>query len=256
MTAALIVKEGPAKGSRIEVSVRELIIGRESPAVEGRLGGDGALSRQHASLLALDDGRLVVEDLGSRNGTYVNDRMIEGRHVVGPGDVLQLGTTVLTVVGMSGDTVAARGPRPVDVAYAGGVGVGGDVRADHGGVAAARDIYGGVQTVSAETGGSAAGRDIVHQERYNYDASGWGLITETRGTARALIVLGVSISLVGFVSFAYPIVRALTEGFNAPPSSSGPTFHVTPWLPLGFALIFVGGVVSTIGMFSIRKRRD
>jgi hypothetical protein len=258
LTASLNVVEGPARGRHIAVPSGELIIGRESTTVDGRLGGDDALSRRHASIRTLDDGNLLVEDLGSRNGTYINDQMLEGRRVVQAGDVLQLGRSVLAVVVVADDTLAWGSHETASASRGAGVVVGGDLRADRGGVAAGRDIYGGVQTVRAEAGGSAAGRDLYHQERYNYDASGWGLVTQTGGFSRALIVIGIIVAFAGFASFGYPIIRAVTEGFSHSndPNYSGPTFHAVPWLPLGFGLMFLGIVLSTIGMLSIRNRRD
>lgn len=256
LTVGLRVVEGPGRGEEVVVSAEGLVIGRASPEVEGRLGGDLALSRRHASLRPLDDDRLLVEDLGSTNGTYVNNEAVQRARVVEAGDVLQLGGSVIQVVVVPEETLATV-RRPMPAATPGGVVVEGGVHADREGVAAGRDIHGGVhrQTVQADRGGSAAGRDIYHQERY-YDASGLGLITQTRGFPRVLIVVGTLLSLAGFVSFAYPIVRAVTEGFQSGPSGSGPTFHVVPWLPLGAALMFVGIVVSTIGVLSIRRRRD
>jgi pSer/pThr/pTyr-binding forkhead associated (FHA) protein len=255
VTVRLSVVGGPARGSDIVVAGEELIIGRESPIIGGRLGDDDALSRRHASVCALDDGRVLIEDLGSRNGTFVNDQQIHGRHVCEAGDLVRVGTSVLEIVEMSDDTVAT-GSRPAASAAHGGVVIGGGLRADRGGVAAGRDIHGDVQTVRADHGGSAAGRDIVHQEHYNLDASGLGLITQTSGFPKVLIVVGVIVALAGFASFAYPIVRAVTEGFNNTDPSSPPTFHVMPWLPLGFGLMFAGIVLSTIGTLSIRQRRD
>ncbi|MEO0326879.1 MAG: ATP-binding protein, partial [Myxococcota bacterium] len=53
------------------------------------------VSRQHARLERDVDGRYVVEDLGSRNGTLLNGRPVK-RHALRPGDRIQLGAgTVL-----------------------------------------------------------------------------------------------------------------------------------------------------------------
>lgn len=58
-------------------------VGRE---VEGglRLVEDGA-SRRHANLIAVD-GALFIEDLGSRNGSYVNDAAVTGKTSLKSGD--------------------------------------------------------------------------------------------------------------------------------------------------------------------------
>jgi pSer/pThr/pTyr-binding forkhead associated (FHA) protein len=53
------------------------------------------VSRLHCRLL-VSDGELVVENLGSTNGTYVNDRQVE-RSKVKVGDRLRVGRVELTV---------------------------------------------------------------------------------------------------------------------------------------------------------------
>jgi EmrB/QacA subfamily drug resistance transporter len=69
--------------------------------VVGREGADlvlsdatGTLSRKHARF-ALKDGEPVVEDLGSTNGTYVNDQRIVGAHRLAAGDRIRVGATTL-----------------------------------------------------------------------------------------------------------------------------------------------------------------
>ena len=53
--------------------------------------GDTAVSSQHARLDR--EGRAwIVTDLGSTNGTRVNDALVSGRASLGDGDVLALGT--------------------------------------------------------------------------------------------------------------------------------------------------------------------
>jgi pSer/pThr/pTyr-binding forkhead associated (FHA) protein len=55
---------------------------------------DTYASQQHARLFGRD-GSWFVEDLGSTNGTYVNDRRIESPSQVRSGDRIRIGTTVL-----------------------------------------------------------------------------------------------------------------------------------------------------------------
>jgi pSer/pThr/pTyr-binding forkhead associated (FHA) protein len=52
--------------------------------------GDRTVSRRHAALHR-EGYRWIVEDLGSRNGTRVNGRPVEGRAVIAPGDELGFG---------------------------------------------------------------------------------------------------------------------------------------------------------------------
>ena len=51
---------------------------------------DVTVSRNHAAITRDDDG-IVVEDLGSLNGTYVNRRRIESPERLADGDELQIG---------------------------------------------------------------------------------------------------------------------------------------------------------------------
>jgi pSer/pThr/pTyr-binding forkhead associated (FHA) protein len=51
---------------------------------------DGLVSRQHAAIRVTRDG-MQIEDLGSRNGTFVNHRRISGTHVLSPGDRIDIG---------------------------------------------------------------------------------------------------------------------------------------------------------------------
>jgi pSer/pThr/pTyr-binding forkhead associated (FHA) protein len=55
---------------------------------------DTYVSQVHARLSG-DDGSWFVVDLGSTNGTFLNDRRVDGRAEVHAGDVVKVGKTVL-----------------------------------------------------------------------------------------------------------------------------------------------------------------
>ncbi|RMD60951.1 MAG: FHA domain-containing protein [Planctomycetota bacterium] len=57
---------------------------------------DTRVSRQHCEI-RLDQGKVFVRDLGSSNGTFVNDEKIEQEVELGPGDRLAIGPFVFTV---------------------------------------------------------------------------------------------------------------------------------------------------------------
>jgi FHA domain len=79
---------------RVEVSPA-VVIGR---SVECDLSiADTYLSSRHARF-AVDDGDLTVEDLGSTNGTYVNQTLIVGRVHLEKGDIVQVGGVLFEVV--------------------------------------------------------------------------------------------------------------------------------------------------------------
>lgn len=71
-----------------------VVIGRSSKADLSI--GDRALSREHARLVA-DEGAWLVEDLGSRNGSFVNGQAVSGRVSLRPGDVLTVGGTTISI---------------------------------------------------------------------------------------------------------------------------------------------------------------
>jgi pSer/pThr/pTyr-binding forkhead associated (FHA) protein len=58
---------------------------------------DTYLSSRHARV-ANDDGDLSIEDLGSTNGTYVNQELIKGRVHLDRGDIVQVGGVLFEVV--------------------------------------------------------------------------------------------------------------------------------------------------------------
>ncbi|MEJ7784405.1 MAG: FHA domain-containing protein [Solirubrobacteraceae bacterium] len=99
----LEVVSGPARGARLAPAREGLEIGRDA-GEDGRLGGDRELSRHHARISALEGKRLMVEDLGSTNGTLVNGEPIAGPTVVATGDTIEMGDTKLRVVSPAVET--------------------------------------------------------------------------------------------------------------------------------------------------------
>jgi hypothetical protein len=71
------VFETPSPGERKKQSFNRspCIIGRSSQC-DVRLEGDSQLSRRHAQLV-LENGRILLTDLGSGNGTFVDDQRID-----------------------------------------------------------------------------------------------------------------------------------------------------------------------------------
>ena len=90
----LIVLGGPSSGREIALSDEDFVVGRDEQGM-GNLGSDPLLSRHHARFRRLDSGQVLLEDLGSTNGTSVNGERIRGPHVLSPGDRITVGTTQL-----------------------------------------------------------------------------------------------------------------------------------------------------------------
>lgn len=81
-------------GERVDVDVA-VTIGR---AADCDLAlHDTYLSSRHARI-ANDQGDLTIEDLGSTNGTYVNQKVVQGRVHLERGDIVQIGGVLFEVV--------------------------------------------------------------------------------------------------------------------------------------------------------------
>jgi EmrB/QacA subfamily drug resistance transporter len=89
----LEINAGPAAGTTIEL-VGAMIIGRAGADIA--VEGDTEMSRRHARL-RVEGGRVLVEDLGSTNGTYVGDRRITSPVWLDSDTELRLGLSRMTV---------------------------------------------------------------------------------------------------------------------------------------------------------------
>jgi diguanylate cyclase (GGDEF)-like protein len=97
--ACLVIIYGADLGRRIVLDGNPLEIGR---SVKCDLAIDQeSVSRRHARL-AWDGGRYKITDLGSTNGSYVNDELCTDRYLK-DGDQLKIGRTILKF--MTGDNI-------------------------------------------------------------------------------------------------------------------------------------------------------
>lgn len=81
-------------GERVDVD-RPLTVGRGADCELSLF--DTYLSTRHARFLN-DGGELTVEHLGSTNGTYLNQELVEGRVALERGDIIQVGGVLFEVV--------------------------------------------------------------------------------------------------------------------------------------------------------------
>ncbi|MEK9999658.1 MAG: FHA domain-containing protein, partial [Acidimicrobiaceae bacterium] len=88
----LVVLTPPAVAGQVFELQAETTIGRASDCAV--VIDDARVSKVHARIFERDD-RWVVEDLGSTNGTLVNDHVLDHPENVGPGDRIQVGEHVL-----------------------------------------------------------------------------------------------------------------------------------------------------------------
>jgi two-component system, NtrC family, response regulator HydG len=87
------------KSARIDSAAGKILLGT-APVCELRLG-DPTVSRRHAAVEMSDRG-LLVTDLGSTNGTFVNEARVAVAYL-GERDRLRLGSTVLQVTAFTGE---------------------------------------------------------------------------------------------------------------------------------------------------------
>lgn len=106
---AVVVTSGPETGRRVELDL-EVAIGRQDTDL---VVEDPEVSRRHA-VLRRSDGSVIVEDLDSTNGTFVNGERIRSPIAVGPGDQIRVGQTTLEIEPdqRADDTIVSTPPRP------------------------------------------------------------------------------------------------------------------------------------------------
>jgi len=89
----LIIESGDSKQLRVPLGVFPHVLGRSGHADTGF--ESEFISRKHAEIIE-SDGALLVRDLGSRNGTFVNgERVDEPGVLLKPGDKITLGISAL-----------------------------------------------------------------------------------------------------------------------------------------------------------------
>jgi len=91
--ACLTVLTGSMSGSLYKLPYGNTLVGRAQNC-ELRLLDDG-VSRQHARVRIGDSGTPYIEDMQSRNGTYVNGAKLEKPHALQDGDKIQVGRTTV-----------------------------------------------------------------------------------------------------------------------------------------------------------------
>jgi hypothetical protein len=88
----LVMRHGPLVGSMYQIDRDILMVGRD-PANDITIDSP-VISRQHARLIRSGN-RVMVEDMASTNGTYINLTLVRGVQTLRPGDALALGDAVI-----------------------------------------------------------------------------------------------------------------------------------------------------------------
>jgi hypothetical protein len=101
LAAVAFVRDGRA----ILLGPGETVIGRGPDAAV--LVDDTTVSRRHARV-TVHGGEVVLEDLGSKNGTSVNGKALDRKRVLRHGDAVLLGSVLFTVRSAASETATMR----------------------------------------------------------------------------------------------------------------------------------------------------
>jgi hypothetical protein len=109
----LVLRVGPSPGKVYPLMKNELTIGRD---INNEIViNDSEISRRHCRLVMSGDS-YMIEDLGSTNGTWVNDQRLTAAHQLVHGESFRLGDNVVLEFGLEGfdedATVVSAGSTP------------------------------------------------------------------------------------------------------------------------------------------------
>lgn len=232
-----------ADGQRHPVAPGRWTVGRE-PDSDLRIG-EPTVSRRHA-VVAVTNGCVTVADLGSTNGTWVNDRRLgEGDRVrLHHGDVVRFGAAPLWFAGPSvqphagetsaiEDVAAFAPPPPTPVAGVPSMGVG-QQRADQ-----LNNVIGNqyLQTVLAQREGFL--REVA----------------ASRTRARRLIWFGLLLFVAGGGAYVWMVIRFVARTADLGPDQEpdfgqllGEEIGGVPIGLIGFAVAATGLLIMVIGI--------
>jgi len=88
----LVVISGKPLGKSFFITKESIVLGRDLAADISI--GETSISRRHTEFRMTPDG-IVVSDMGSTNGTFVNDQKVEGAKQLADGDLIRCGSTIL-----------------------------------------------------------------------------------------------------------------------------------------------------------------
>lgn len=98
----LIMREGELAGQQWTISADEFVVGRGGEC--DLVLPERQVSRQHIKILR-ENGRFILQDLGSKNGTHLNGRQVTGRAIIQDGDEIQIALCVKLVFIGTGATL-------------------------------------------------------------------------------------------------------------------------------------------------------
>jgi|GEM_PF-1833070 len=90
----LVATKGPLEGARFPVPTDGLSIGRDPDCTV--ILDDANVSRYHARLV-FHNAAIWVQDVGSRNGVFLNEKRVVRHKQLSPGDELVIGEHIFTL---------------------------------------------------------------------------------------------------------------------------------------------------------------
>ena len=105
----LVIQSGKLQGKRLLLPAKEMVVGRDEDC-DLRIGS-ASVSRKHCIIKNSAEG-ILVTDLGSQNGTLINDVPIKAPTFLREGDVLRIGSMLLTVPVLQKAKVPADSSQP------------------------------------------------------------------------------------------------------------------------------------------------
>lgn len=109
----LKVISGPNTGAEFGLDVGQTYIAGKDPSLCEIVFQDLSVSRQHAKLTVDEDGTVLVEDLSSKNGTYVNGHLLEVAKSLISQDLVAIGTTSFLVIDKEQTRETIFSPTPI-----------------------------------------------------------------------------------------------------------------------------------------------
>ena len=91
----LLIRSGQQTGRVLEVTGERFVIGRDDDCDLQLM--DEKISRKHASLVTHADGRVILQDLGSTNGTFIDEQRVTQPTEVRGDEQVRVGDTMLVV---------------------------------------------------------------------------------------------------------------------------------------------------------------
>lgn len=260
---ALVVTSGSQAGLCYTVAGKQACVGRGDDA-DLRLDSS-SVSRRHASVSPAG-GQLVVTDLDSANGTFVNGSRVFGTAVANPGDVLRLADVELRFMMLGSSSPVTSGQTSYDVSnVSGNVSLGGG----HQNTGSGHQNIGGYQNTGSGTQ-NVAGGNIHFGDKFELELDDpMQEMIAGKGFGRVLMVIGLIVVLIGFGIWMSVIFSGFTQdssgGFNDDgtlkelPNPFEKEYFGINAAVLGFTLFGCGGLAYAMGFGmskAARKRAE